>query len=112
MVGGTDNGRWIPELLNDTGDGERHVVVTQNGLADGTYLDYLRLQYDDRLSNLTDEDSKRAFNDFVADAQRRVDHDQQFPDEPKQVQPGENIKVVDGKVQVNGIRAVMAVNEN
>jgi hypothetical protein len=26
-VGGTDNGRWIPELLNDTNDGERHIIV-------------------------------------------------------------------------------------
>ena len=34
-VGGTDNGRWIPELLNDTSQGERHVILTQNGLADG-----------------------------------------------------------------------------
>jgi hypothetical protein len=24
-VGGTDNGRWVPELLNDTSDGEHHV---------------------------------------------------------------------------------------
>src|SRR5260221_5349734 len=44
-VGGTDNGRWIPELLNDTSDGERHIVVTQNGLADGGYMDWLSLLY-------------------------------------------------------------------
>ena len=36
-VGGTDNGRWIPELLNDTSDGEHHVIITQNALADSTY---------------------------------------------------------------------------
>src|SRR5687768_3562091 len=27
-VGGTDPGRWIPALLNDTRDGERHIVLT------------------------------------------------------------------------------------
>jgi hypothetical protein len=110
-VGGTDNGRWIPELLNDTSDGERHIVITQNGLAAGDYLDYLRLQYDDRLATLSDEDSQRAFAEYVADAQKRLDHDQQFPDQPKQVLPTEDLSVVDGKVQVRGQAAVMAINE-
>jgi hypothetical protein len=30
-VGGTDNGRWVPELLNDTGDSENHIIVTDPG---------------------------------------------------------------------------------
>ena len=110
-VGGTDNGRWIPELLNDTSEGEQHVIVTQNGLADGMYLDYLRLQYDGQLANLSPEDSQRAFNDYLTDAQKRLQHDQQFPNEPKQVLPGEDINMVDGKVQVSGQTAVMAINE-
>ena len=49
-VGGTDPGRFIPELMNDTGDAEPHVVITQNGLADSVYLDYLRFIYGDRLA--------------------------------------------------------------
>jgi hypothetical protein len=110
-VGGTDNGRWIPELLNDTGDGEQHIVVTQNALADGRYLDFVNDLYSDRMSTLTQDESKRAFADYVSDAQKRFEHDQQFPDEPKQVLPGEDIQVVDGKVQVRGQTAVMAINE-
>jgi hypothetical protein len=110
-VGGTDNGRWIPELLNDTSEGERHVILTQNALADGTYLDYLRLQYDDRLSNLTDEDSQRAFQEYLADAQKRFEHDANFPDEPKQIRPGEDIHKTDGRLQVSGQVAVMSINE-
>jgi len=110
-IGGTDNGRWIPELLNDTSDGERHVIVTQNGLADGTYLDYLRLQYDDRLKTLSNEDSQRAFQEYLSDAQKRFEHDRQFPDEPKQLRPGEDIQMVDNRVQVSGAVAVMAINE-
>jgi len=98
-------------LLNETGDGEPHVIVTQNGLADGTYLDYLRLQYDDRLVTLTDEDSKHAFQEYMADAQKRFEHDRQFSDEPKQVRPREDIKVIDGRVEVGGQVAVMAINE-
>ena len=110
-VGGTDNGRWIPELLNDTGDGERHVIVTQNGLADTTYLDYVRLQYEDRLATLSEEDSQRAFKDYVADAEQRLKHDLEHPNEPKQIRPGEEVRIVDGKTQVSGSVAVMAINE-
>lgn len=110
-VGGTDNGRWIPELLNDTSDGERHIVLTQNGLADRSYLDYLQLQYDDSLANLTEDESQRAFQQYVDDARKRFQHDQQFPDEPKQVRPNEDIQVVDGKTQVSGQVAVMSINE-
>ena len=40
-VGGTDAGRFIPTLLNETSDGEHHIVLTQNALADGTYIQYL-----------------------------------------------------------------------
>jgi len=110
-VGGTDNGRWIPELLNATSDGERHVIVTQNGLADGSYLDYLRLQYDDRLKTLSNEDSQRAFQEYLSDAQKRFEHDRQFPDEPKQVRPGEGLQMVDNRFEVSGTVAVMAINE-
>jgi hypothetical protein len=110
-VGGTDNGRWVPELLNDTSDGERHVIITQNALADSRYLDFISELYGDRIATLTHEDSQRAFQEYMIDAQKRLDHDQQFPDEPKQVRPGEGIQVVDGKVQVSGIGSVMAINE-
>jgi hypothetical protein len=110
-VGGTDNGRWVPELLNETGDGEQHIIVTQNALADGRYLDFVNDLYSDRMSPLTQDDSQRAFADYVSDAQKRLEHDQQFPDEPKQVLPGEDIQVVDGKVQVKGQVAVMAIND-
>lgn len=110
-VGGTDDGRWVPELLNDTSDGDQHIIVTQNALADGRYLDFVNDLYSDRMTTLTQDDSQRAFADYVADAQKRLDHDQQFPDEPKQVRPGEDIQVVDGKVQVRGQVAVMAINE-
>jgi hypothetical protein len=110
-VGGTDNGRWIPELLNETSGGEQHIIVTQNAFADARYVDFMNTLYGDRLATLTDEDSKRAFQEYVTDAQRRLEHDQQFPDEPKQIRPGEDVRVEDGRVQVGGQAAVMAINE-
>jgi len=110
-VGGTDPGRFIPTLLNETSDGERHIVLTQNALADGRYLEYLNVLYGDRMAALTGEDSQRGFQDYLADAQRRFQHDQQFPHEPKQIRPGEDIKITEGRVQVSGQVAVMAINE-
>jgi RNA polymerase sigma factor (sigma-70 family) len=111
-LGGTDEGRGIPEFLNETRDGERHVVITQNGLADGNYLKYLDFLYHDQLATLTAEDSQRAFDDYVADARKRSLHDQQFPDEPKQMRPGENFKDnQNGPPQVSGQPAVMAIND-
>src|SRR5258706_11417645 len=110
-VGGTDPGCFIPTFLNETSEGERHITLTQNALADGTYLEYLNFLYGEKLSTLTQEDSQRAFQDYIADAQKRLEHDQQFPDEPKQIRPGEDIQVTDGKVEVGGQVAVMGINE-
>ena len=110
-VGGTDNGRWIPELLNDTSDGERHIIVTQNGLADARYLEYVTELYSDRLTTLTQEDAQGVFQEYVTDAQKRLEHDQQFPDEPKQIRPGEKVTDADGRIQVSGQVAVMQINE-
>ncbi len=110
-VGGTDNGRWVPELLNETSGADPHIIVTQNAFADSRYMEYMNTLYGDRLATLTSEDSERAFQQYTADAQKRLEHDQQFPEEPKQVRPGEDIRVVDGKVQVSGQVAVMAINE-
>ena len=110
-VGGSDAGRFIPTLLNETGDAEAHIVLTQNALADGTYLDYLKFRYGDRLNTLTSDDSQTAFQTYIADAQKRVMHDQQFPNESPQLGPGEDIRITDNRVQVSGQVAVMLINE-
>ena len=84
-VGGTDPGRGIPTFLNETSDGERHIVLTQNCLDEGSYLEYVNYLYGDRLATLTQKDSERAFQEYLDDAQKRFEHDRQFPNEPKQV---------------------------
>ena len=111
-VGGTDPGRWVPELLNETGESDPHIIITQNALADATYLDFVNTLYGDQITTLTSEDSQKAFQECVQDAQKRLEHDQQFPDEPKQVRPGESIRNQDGHFQVAGAVAVMSINEN
>jgi hypothetical protein len=110
-VGGTDAGRFIPTLLNETSGGERHVVLTQNALADGTYLEYVRHLYSDQLVTVDSADSQRAFKDYIDDASRRLQHDLDHPDEPKQLRPGEDVKKIDNRVQVSGQVAVMSINE-
>jgi hypothetical protein len=110
-VGGTDAGRWIPTLINETSEGERHIVLTQNAFADATYVEYLNFLYGDRLAALSQDDSNRAFQEYLSDAQKRLQHDQEFPDEPKQVRPGEQIMNTEGRIQVSGQVAVMSINE-
>jgi hypothetical protein len=110
-------------LLNETTEGEKHVVITQNGLADGIYMDYLRFIYGDRFNLPTPEQVQSAYESYVADYQTRLAHDQQFPDEPKQVMPGErvgsdagagwsaSVKLGDQTLQVSGQFSCMLINE-
>jgi hypothetical protein len=110
-VGGTDAGRYIPTLLNETSGGEPHIIITQNALADGSYLNYLGFLYGDRMATLTGEESQRAFQSYLADVQQRFAHDREFPDEPTQLRPGEDVRITDNRVQISGQVAVMSINE-
>jgi hypothetical protein len=109
-VGGTDPGRGIPTLLNETSEGERHIVLTQNALADGSYVQYLGFLYGDKLSLPTSQDSQKVFEDYTVDAEKRLRHDKQFPDEPKQLRLGEDVRMDDGRLLISGQVAVMAIN--
>jgi tetratricopeptide (TPR) repeat protein len=201
LFGGTDPGRFCPTYMifcdsfiphNKQPEQDQHFdrrdvyIITQNALADGTYLEYIRAQYyrssqkdppffqellrstkekeQNYRTNLlaraayalldkpflslgahiearrraegvfppkeiytpTPEDSQQCFQDYLAEAQRRLDHDirvehdMQHPGEPKQlrpgedpnreIKPGEDVKVVDNRVQVSGQVAVMSIN--
>jgi thioredoxin-like negative regulator of GroEL len=197
LYGGTDPGRFNPTYmifcesfiprrckLDTDPDFDRRDVylITQNALADGTYLDYIRAHYNrsaqhdppffqdmlrhfqelcrsqrDRLRGTTNglarlfnpliaaarplddwltawgarvearrrregvyppkeiltatpKELEQAFNDYMLDAQRRLQHDLQFPNEPKQIKPGEDVRIIDNRVQVSGQVAVMAIN--
>jgi len=202
LYGGTDPGRFCPTYMifcesfikptqrrNPDFDRRDVYIITQNALADGTYLNYIRAHYNrsdqidppflrdavlyvqtiamgkteaekriagqpyrmnglarsvgsltnwvapfDRLitsfgKKVEDrrrrqgvyppqeiqiasvEDSQKAFQDYILDAQRRFYHDSQYPNEPKQIRPGEIVNFTpDGRVQVAGQVAVMAIN--
>lgn len=183
LFGGTDPGRFNPTYMifcesfldpkfkpNDPAFDRRDVyLITQNALADKTYLDYIRAHYNrsaqedpyffselfrsererqagrtnliahallplDRfftdlgarieaarrargvyppkeIITPTNEDSQRAFENYITDAAKRLQHDMQFPQEPKQIKPGEGVNFTrDGRVQVSGQVAVMSIN--
>ena len=204
LFGGTDPGRFNPTYMifcesftppskkrNPKFDRRDVYLITQNALADGTYLDYIRAHYNrsaqedpfffsnflrttreedadrtniiarmmipvDRLFTKlgariekrrradgvyppketppqppadmvnnpydvgaylskeiltpTPEDSQRAFSEYIQDAQRRLQHDMQNPNAPRQIRPGEDVRVVDNRISVSGQVAVMAIN--
>ena len=59
----------------------------------------------------TAEDSKQCVNDYYQDAAKRMQHDLQFPNEPKQIKPGEDVKVVNDHIQISGGQTtVMSIN--
>src|ERR1039458_9705993 len=109
--GGTDPGRFLVTAMQKSQvDGDPFFTLTQNALADETYLDYLRSMYGNKIYTPTTEDSQKSFQDYTEDAQRRLLHDQQFPNEPKQVKPGENLKQDGKRFELNGQVAVMGIN--
>jgi hypothetical protein len=109
--GGTDPGRFVITALSlSHEEGQPFFTLTQNQLVDAEYLTYLRGLYRQQIKLPDDAMVKQAFDEYLADATRRLQHDQQFPDEPKQVTPGENIQTVNGRAQISGQTAVMAIN--
>ena len=59
-------------------------------------------------------DSAKCFEEYLKDAQRRFQHDAQFPNEPRQLKLGEDVHTVNEggqqRVQVSGQVAVMSIN--
>lgn len=109
--GGTDAGRGLVTALSKSHEnGDPFFTVTQNALADGRYLRYLREMYGRTNYMPSEADSTKAFQEYLADAQRRLEHDQRHPNEPRQIKPGEDVRINKNKVQVSGQVAVMSIN--
>jgi hypothetical protein len=103
FFGGTDSGRFlVTAMCKSQVNADPFFVLTQNALADSTYLDYLHAMYGEKIYVPTVEDSQKCFQDYTEDAQRRM--------QSHQLMPGEDVKMVDGKVQVSGQVAVMEIN--
>ena len=103
--GGTDSGRFIVTALQKSHvDGDPFFTLTQNALADGSYLDYLHSMYGEKIYIPTSEDLQKCFEDYTQDAQQRLKNGK--------LKPGEGVKVdaASGRVQISGQIAVMEIN--
>ena len=99
--GGTDPGRGLPTALCRA-PGDPFFVITQNGLLDGRYLDYLRDIYGTRIQLPTTNKVSECFSNYMADVQQRR--------QAGALQPGEDARMENGKIQLQGGIAVMTIN--
>ena len=102
--GGTDPGRGLPTAMCKSHvDADPFFTITQNALADGKYEQYLRMMYGSKIYIPTTNDVQKAFNDYVADAGRRL--------KENKLKPGEGVRTDEnGEIQVSGQIAVMSIN--
>jgi tetratricopeptide (TPR) repeat protein len=122
LYGGTDPGRFVPTYMIFCPRVHPDVyIITQNALAENTYLRYLRAQYSpsrkkegfnwieralgrdtvyprEDIYISTDEDSAAAIRSYVEELQRRAPL------------PGEQVQIVNGRVNIQGVQAVTALN--
>jgi beta-lactamase regulating signal transducer with metallopeptidase domain/tetratricopeptide (TPR) repeat protein len=101
-LGGTDAGRSVPTAFCKSSiEADPFFSLTQNAVTDSGYLNYLRAMYGGKIYIPTEEDSQRCHQEYLADAQRRL--------QENKLRPGEDVRMVDGKVQVSGHVAVIGV---
>jgi len=101
--GGIDPGRFIISALTESQAGGKHIfVLTQNQLADSTYLEYLHRRFGKTLYIPTVKDLQTCFEEYATDAQKRL--------KEGRLKPGEDVRTVDGRMQVSGAVAVMTIN--
>jgi hypothetical protein len=102
--GGTDPGRYIVSALCESQtEGRPFFTLTQNQLVDRRYAEYIRLIYGSKLTVPTAEDLRSAFREYTDDVSARL--------KAGKMKPGEDVHMgADGRPQVSGPVAVMAIN--
>jgi len=96
--GGTDSGRFVITTANAVRDPSPVFCLTQNALADNTYLSHLRQVYGKQLWIPAQADSQQAFQQFVARWQAG------------QAPRNAGVTIANGQVQVTSLEGVMAIN--
>ncbi len=99
FFGGTDPGRFVPTYMIYSAMFRPDIyLITQNALADNTYMSVERDLYGDEIWIPSEEDSAEAFNIYVDEVQRGVR------------QANGDLKIENGRVQVTGALGVMEIN--
>ena len=99
FYGGTDPGRFVPTYMIYSAKVRPDVyLITQNALADNTFMNITRDLYGDTIYIPSLEDSNEAFRKYVDDVNAG------------RIQAGADIKIENGKVSVQGVGGVMTIN--
>jgi len=97
--GGTDPGRFVPTYMIYCAKVRPDVyLITQNALADNTYMSVMRDLYGDTIWIPAQQDSNFAFQKYVEDVQAG------------RIPPGAAVSFQDGRVSVQGVQGVMMIN--
>ncbi|MCP5488178.1 MAG: DUF2723 domain-containing protein [Verrucomicrobia bacterium] len=99
FYGGTDPGRFVPTYMIYSAHVREDVyLITQNALADNTYMNVMRDLYGDRIWIPSQQDSNLAFQEYVQDVQSG------------KIQAGADVNIENGRVSVQGVQGVMTIN--
>jgi C-terminal peptidase prc len=98
FFGGTDAGRFVTTPFCDVVRSNRFIVITQNALADNSYMAYVRRCHGARLSLPAESEISAAFQTYAEEVVSG-----KRPRNP-------DVTVKDGKVSVSGALGVMAIN--
>ncbi|MDD4103145.1 MAG: tetratricopeptide repeat protein, partial [Kiritimatiellae bacterium] len=99
FFGGTDPGRFVPTYMIYSAQVRPDVfLITQNALADNTYMSTMRDLYGDQIWIPTPDDSAKAFQVYVDEVQSGK--------RPKNAA----LTIENGRVQVSGALGVMEIN--
>jgi len=96
--GGTDYGRFVITTVNAVETPPKVITMTQNAMADNTYMSHLRFMYTNQCWIPQNEDSNRSFQEFVTRVQNG------------EVLKGATISKENGRVSVTGVAGVMMIN--
>jgi hypothetical protein len=101
--GDTDAGRFLITFLSDAHEaGKPFFSLTQNALADGLYLDYLRAMYGTNIYIPSSAEISDCFTRYMIDAEQRLHEGR--------LKPGEQVQEVNGRLQISGAVATMELN--
>ncbi len=99
FFGGTDPGRFVPTYMIYSADVRPDIyLITQNALADDTYMSVERDLYGDEIWIPSKDDCAAAFGKFFRDTRSG-----------RRQQSGE-VKTENGRIQVTGAQEVMGIN--
>ena len=99
FFGGTDPGRFVPTYMIYSAHYREDVyLITQNALADNTYMNVMRDLYGDRIWIPSQQDSNFAFQKYVQDVQSG------------RIPAGADVSFEGGRVSVQGVQGVMMIN--